>query len=124
MTFSCRTFCLCLLFAFYFLKLQAQDPSSIKLFSGSANSELAKSVAELLNVPVSKINIGRFNDGEIKIQIEESVRNCDVYIVQSTCPTCKSSVNDNIMELYLTIRAMKRASAKNVNVIIPYFGYA
>ena len=124
MIFRCRIFCLCLLFASFFCKLQAQDASSIKLFSGSANSELAQSVAEFLHVPLSKINIGRFNDGEIKIQIEESVRNCDVYIVQSTCPTVKSSVNDNIMELYLTIRAMKRASAKNVNVIIPYFGYA
>ncbi|MBS0624730.1 MAG: ribose-phosphate pyrophosphokinase [Verrucomicrobia bacterium] len=97
---------------------------SLKLFSGSANEPLAQAVAECLNMPLSEAKIGRFNDGEIRIQIMENVRNCDCYIVQSTCISPNSSVNDNLMELYLLIRAMKRSSAKSVTAVIPYFGYA
>jgi ribose-phosphate pyrophosphokinase len=109
------------LLLFCFSGLHAQE---FKLFSGTANTQLASSIAKILNIPCSKIGVGRFSDGEIKIQINESVRNRDVFIVQSTCLTPDSSVNDNVMELYLIIRAMKRASAKNIHVIIPYFGYA
>lgn len=96
----------------------------IKLFSGSGNSELTKAVADCLETPVSQILVSRFNDGEIRIQILENVRNCDVFILQSTCLNTTSTVNDNLMELYLMIRAMKRSSANSVTAVIPYFGYA
>jgi len=96
----------------------------IKLFSGSANPELSQAVSECLGIEVSQATVARFNDGEINIQILENVRNCDVFILQSTCISSESTVNDNYMELYLMIRAMKRSSAKSVTAIIPYFGYA
>lgn len=96
----------------------------IKLFSGSTDTELAKQVAEVLGVELSNASVGRFNDGEIRIQILDNVRNCNVYILQSTCVTTNSSVNDNLMELYLMIRALKRASAGKVTAIVPYYGYA
>jgi ribose-phosphate pyrophosphokinase len=95
-----------------------------KLFCGNANCELAQAVAQELNIPLCKTKISRFNDGEIRIHIEESVRNDEIFVIQSTCSSCNSSVNDNIMELYLLIRAMKRASAKSVTAVIPYYGYA
>ncbi len=104
--------------------LSAECGPGIKLFSGSANSELTQSVADHLGTQVSQAHISRFNDGEIRIQILENVRNCDVFILQSTCISSQSTVNDNLMELYLLIRAMKRSSARSVTAIIPYFGYA
>ena len=96
----------------------------IKLFSGSANRELANSVADSLGIPLSHASVGRFNDGEIKIQILDNIRNCDVFILQSTCISKDSTVNDNLMEIFLMIRAMKRSSAKTVTAIVPYYGYA
>lgn len=96
----------------------------IKLFSGSGNPELTKAVADCLGAEVSKATVSRFNDGEIRIQILENVRNCDVFILQSTCLTSNSTVNDNLMELFLMIRTMKRSSAKSVTAVIPYYGYA
>ncbi len=96
----------------------------VKLFSGSANRELADAVAECLGTSASRATVSRFNDGEIRIQIHDNVRNCDVFLLQSTSVSSDSSVNDNLMELYLMIRAMKRASAKSVTAIVPYFGYA
>lgn len=113
---------LIVLFICAFSSLMAQTP--FKIFSGSVNNDLAQSIADRLQVELGKISIGRFSDGEVRIQILDNVRNCDVFIIQSTCKSCDSTVNDNLMELYLTIRAMKRASAKNVTVIMPYFGYA
>lgn len=100
------------------------EECGFKLFSGNATHALAERIAAHLDIPLSKAKVERFNDGEVKIQIEESIRNCDVYVLQSTCPTSTASVNDNIMELFLMVRAMKRASAKSVTAIIPYFGYA
>ena len=97
---------------------------SSKIFSGTSNKELAKTVADLLGLSLGKANIGRFNDGEIRIEIEENVRNCDVFILQSVCISPGSTVNDNLMELFLMVRAAKRASAKKVTAIIPYYGYA
>ncbi len=108
----------------FFCSLEASSSCGFKFFSGSANVDLAKKIADKLGVQLSSATIGRFNDGEIKIQIEESIRNCDVYILQSSCPTSSASVNDSIMELYLLVRAMKRASAQSVTAIVPYFGYA
>lgn len=95
-----------------------------KLFCGNANCELAQAVAQELGVPLCKAKISRFNDGEIRIHIEESIRNDEIFVIQSTCGTPSASVNDSVMELYLLIRAMKRASAKNVTAVIPYYGYA
>lgn len=106
----------------------AQEPAAgsgpFKLFSGSANVELTAAVADLLGIQVGKASIGKFNDGEIRIQIQENIRNCDVYILQSICISPQSTVNDNLMELFLMVRAMKRASAKSVTAVIPYYGYA
>jgi ribose-phosphate pyrophosphokinase len=96
----------------------------IKLFSGSGNLELTKAVADCLRIETGRAQVSRFNDGEICIQILENVRNCDVFILQSTCVSSQSTVNDNLMELFLMIRAMKRASAKSVTAVVPYFGYA
>lgn len=102
----------------------SNDARCFKLFCGSANTELAKTVAEHLGIEVGQANISKFNDGEIRIQIQENIRNCDIYILQSICNSEQSTVNDNLMELFLMIRSMKRASAKNVTAVIPYYGYA
>ncbi|MCV2525382.1 MAG: ribose-phosphate pyrophosphokinase [Candidatus Lightella neohaematopini] len=94
--------------------------SSIKLFSGSATTQLAYHIAANLKLSVSNAFIGRFSDGEINIQINENVRGDDIFIIQSTC----APTNDNIMELILMIDALKRASARRITAVIPYFGYA
>lgn len=94
------------------------------LFSGNANLPLAQKVAEYLDVPLGAATVSKFNDGEIQIQIEESVRNKDVFILQSNCPCETQSINDNLMELYLLVRTMKRASAMSITAVIPYYGYA
>jgi len=94
------------------------------LFSGNANRPLARKIANYLHVPLGIATVTKFNDGEINIQIKESVRKRDVFVVQSTCPSATQSVNDNLMELYLLVRAFKRASARSITVIIPYYGYA
>lgn len=91
-----------------------------KLFSGSANESFAKAVAKYLSCPLSDSGIKRFSDGEISVQIGESVRGKDVFIIQSThAPT-----NDNLMELLILSDALKRSSASSITAIIPYFGYA
>ncbi len=94
------------------------------IFSGNANLPLAEEVADYLGVPVGLSSVKRFNDGEISIQIEQSVRNKDVFILQSNCPSKTHSINDNLMELYLLVRTMKRASANSITAVIPYYGYA
>lgn len=73
-----------------------------------------------MGLELSKVNIKRFADGEIYVQLKESVRGCDVYIIQPTCPPA----NENLMELFVMIDACRRASAKNITAVIPYFGYA
>ncbi|KAH9705201.1 Ribose-phosphate pyrophosphokinase 1 [Citrus sinensis] len=92
----------------------------IKLFSGTANPALSQEIACYMGVELGKINIKRFADGEIYVQLQESVRGCDVYLVQPTCPPA----NENLMELLIMIDACRRASAKNITAVIPYFGYA
>lgn len=94
------------------------------LFSGNANPELAQKVAEQLGMPLGKAKVARFNDGEIQIHIDENVRKKHVYLIQPTCPSETQSINDNVMELFLLIRTMKRASAASITVIAPYYGYA
>ena len=92
----------------------------VKLFSGRANPLLADEIASYLGLPLSPLSIKNFKDGEIYVQVEESIRGCDVFLIQPTC----TPVNENLMELLLLIDAFKRASAKTVNVVMPYFGYA
>ncbi|GEM02721.1 ribose-phosphate diphosphokinase [Halolactibacillus halophilus] len=92
----------------------------LKVFSLSSNPELAKEVAEHIGVPLGKSSVTSFSDGEIQINIEESIRGCDVYIIQST----SAPVNQHLMELLIMIDALKRASAATINVVIPYYGYA
>lgn len=90
------------------------------IFSGSANTEFAKKVAKRLDCNLSDAGIKRFSDGEISIQIGESVRGKDVFIIQSTC----APANDNLMELLILSDALKRSSANSITAVIPYFGYS
>ncbi|OYQ68057.1 ribose-phosphate diphosphokinase [Aerococcus sp. 1KP-2016] len=92
----------------------------LKIFSLSSNQELAGKIASSMGVPLGQISVSHFSDGEIKIAIEESIRGDNVYIIQST----SDPVNDNLMELLIMIDACRRASAKTINIVIPYFGYA
>ncbi|MEF3331264.1 MULTISPECIES: ribose-phosphate diphosphokinase [Oceanobacillus] len=92
----------------------------LRLFSLNSHYTLAKEIADILNVPLGKSSVKHFSDGEIQINIEESVRGCEVYLIQST----SEPANEHIMELLIMIDAMKRASAESINVIIPYYGYA
>lgn len=97
-----------------------RTPNCLTLFTGNANPKLASAIAQNLNTPLSNATLDRFNDGEIQCEIHDNVRDCDVYIIQSTCPP----VNENIMELLVMADALKRASARRVTAVIPYFGYA
>ena len=94
--------------------------STFKLFSGSANPEFATKVAEYLGMTVSNAKLNKFSDGEISVQITESVRGQDVFIIQPTC----APTNDNLMELLIMVDALKRSSAKSISAVIPYYGYA
>ncbi len=94
--------------------------STFKLFSGTANPEFAKKVGDYLGMSVSDATLNKFSDGEISVQITESVRGQDVYIIQPTC----APTNDSLMELLIMIDALKRSSAKTINAVIPYYGYA
>ncbi len=91
-----------------------------KLVSGSANPEFAKKVAEHLGTQLAEVKVNRFSDGEINVNITESVRGDDVFIIQPTC----APTNDNLMELLIMVDAFKRSSAGEINAVIPYFGYA
>ena len=90
------------------------------VFSGSANPELSSKVCESLNIEIGRLEVIRFSDGETSVEIGDNVRGRDVFIIQST----SSPGNDNLMELLITIDALKRASAWRVTAVIPYFGYA
>ncbi|MCC7084390.1 MAG: ribose-phosphate pyrophosphokinase [Pirellulales bacterium] len=94
--------------------------NDLKIFSGRANSELARKICEYLGLTLGKISIGNFPDGEISCKIDEDVRGRDVFIVQPTCPP----VNENLMELLIMIDSFIRASAFRVTAVLPYFGYA
>jgi len=91
-----------------------------KIFSLNANRELAKEIADEIGVPLSDLTVNRFADGEVQVNINETVRGHHVFVVQPT----HSPVNENIMELLVMIDALKRASAKTINVIMPYYGYS
>ena len=91
-----------------------------KIFTGTAHPEFSQRVAKELDIELSQAEVTRFSDGEIGIRICESVRGKDVFVIQSTC----APANDNLMELLIMIDALKRSSAKSINIIMPYFGYA
>lgn len=94
--------------------------TKLKIFSLNSNEALAQEIAEHVGLPLGKSSVTKFSDGEIQINIEESIRGCDVFIVQST----SQPVNENLMELLIMVDAVKRASARTVNVVLPYYGYA
>ncbi|USZ15448.1 ribose-phosphate pyrophosphokinase [Moraxella sp. FZFQ2102] len=94
--------------------------SYMAVFSGSANPQLAQTVADNLHIPLGKADITRFSDGEIAIEIKENVRGKDVFILQPTC----APTNDNLMEVILLADALRRSSAGRITAVIPYFGYA
>ncbi|MBN1590773.1 MAG: ribose-phosphate pyrophosphokinase [Pirellulales bacterium] len=94
--------------------------NDLKIFSGRANPRLAANVARYLGLPLGKIKLGSFPDGETSCKIEEDVRGRDVYLIQPTCPP----VNETLMELLIMIESFKRASADRITAVIPYFGYA
>jgi len=91
----------------------------LKLFSGNANRPLADEISQYLRVPLGDADVDRFSDGEIFVQINENVRGADVFLIQPTCPP----VNDNLMELLVLIDALKRASARRITAVLPYYGY-
>ena len=93
---------------------------NVKLFSLNANRELAEEIAGYLGIQVSECLVSKFADGEVNISIGETVRGCSVFVVQPT----NNPVNENYMELLVMIDALKRASAKEINVIMPYYGYS
>ena len=91
----------------------------LKVFTGNSNPELAKKICKYLNIPLSRSTVRKFSDGEIEVKLGENVRGVDVFIVQSTHPPA-----DNLFELLLMIDAARRASAKRITAVIPYFGYS
>jgi len=94
--------------------------SELAIFSGNANPQLAKAICQYLTVRLSDCEVGRFSEGEIRVKINENVRGKDVFVVQPTCPP----PNDNLMELLILIDALRRASARRITAVIPYYGYA
>lgn len=95
-------------------------PDRLRVFAGTSNPALAQEIACYLGLDLGKIRIKRFADGEIYVQVGESIRGCDVFLIQPSCPP----VNDNLMELLITIDACRRASARSITAVLPYFGYA
>src|SRR6188472_819970 len=93
---------------------------SISIFSGTAHPRLAAQIGEYLELPLGRLKISRFSDGELFAEIQENVRGVDVYVVQPTC----APVNDNLLELMIIVDALKRASAGSITAVIPYYGYA
>jgi ribose-phosphate pyrophosphokinase len=100
--------------------IPAIDSSRLRLFSGSANVPLSQEIARYLGMDLGPMTRKRFADGEIYVQIQESIRGCDVYLIQPTC----NPVNDHLMELLVMIDACRRASARQITAVLPYYGYA
>ena len=95
-------------------------PDNLMVFTGNANPKLAQAVAEHLNIPLGQAVVSHFSDGEVMVEIDEKVRGRDVFILQSTC----SPTNDNLMELMIMVDALRRASARRITAVMPYYGYA
>ncbi|GMH89935.1 hypothetical protein TrVE_jg7042 [Triparma verrucosa] len=92
----------------------------MKIFSGNGNMALASEISKLLGLNLGKATVGRFADGEVNVMVHENVRGKDVYVIQPTCPP----VNENLMELLLMVSTLRRASARRITVVLPYYGYA
>lgn len=99
---------------------EIKDAKNVRLFALNSNEPLAKSVADKIGLPLSKASVSHFADGEIKVTIDESVRGCETYVIQSV----SDPVNTNLMELLIMVDALRRASAAKINVVMPYYGYA
>ncbi|MEI3613960.1 ribose-phosphate diphosphokinase [Pseudogracilibacillus sp. SO30301A] len=96
------------------------NDKSLQLFTLNSNKKLAEAIAKHIGVPLGECSVSKFSDGETQINIEESVRGCDVYVIQSL----SEPVNENLMELLILTDALKRASARTINIVLPYYGYA
>ncbi|EIT69915.1 ribose-phosphate diphosphokinase [Hydrocarboniphaga effusa] len=94
--------------------------AQLMLFTGNANPQLAREIANYMKIPLGKASVTRFSDGEVQVEILENVRGKDVFVIQPTC----APTNDNFMELVMMLDAFKRASAGRVTAVVPYFGYA
>ncbi|MBV5349915.1 ribose-phosphate pyrophosphokinase-like domain-containing protein, partial [bacterium] len=94
--------------------------TSLQVFSGNAHPELAAEIAQHLGIELGKSRVSRLADGETRVEIDESVRGKDIFIVQPTCPP----VNETTMELLIMVDAFRRASARRITVVMPYYGYA
>lgn len=97
-----------------------KDLSWLRIFTGNSNPELVQKISEKLGTPIGRSLVRSFSDGEINVEIDESVRGMDVFVVQSIC----DPVNNNLMELLILIDALKRASAERITAVLPYYGYA
>lgn len=100
--------------------LNPSASSGLKLFSGNSNPALAMEISKYIDFPLGKASVTRFSDGEINLEIQDNVRGCDVFVIQSTC----YPANDNYMELFIMVDALKRASAARITAVMPYYGYA
>jgi ribose-phosphate pyrophosphokinase len=94
--------------------------NGLSVLCGNANPALAKDICKCLDIPLTEVMVGRFSEGEIRVQIKENIRGKDVFIIQPTCPP----TNENLMELLIMIDAARRASAKRITAVVPYYGYA
>lgn len=92
----------------------------MKIFTGNAHPKLAEEIAAHLNIPLSQADVRKFSDGEIFVEVKENVRGTDVFVVQPTC----TPVNDHLMELVIMVDALRRASARRITAVVPYYGYA
>src|SRR5439155_7791168 len=100
--------------------VRAMNSDRLKIFTGSANPALAEELCRGLGIPLGKISLKQFADGEIYLQVQENVRGADVFVVQPTC----TPVDRHLMELLLMIDALKRSSAQRITAVLPYYGYA
>ena len=100
--------------------MQAPQPPDFMVFTGNANPGMAADIADHLGISLGAATVGRFSDGEVTVEINQNVRARDVFVVQSTC----APTNENLMELFIMVDALKRASARRITAVIPYFGYA
>src|SRR5574343_948658 len=101
-------------------KIQKKQNGDMVLLTGNSHPALAKEIAKCLGIPLGDVLLGRFPEGEIQLQIRDNIRGKDVFIVQSTC----TPPNENLMELLILIDAARRASAKRITAVLPFFGYA
>jgi ribose-phosphate pyrophosphokinase len=95
-------------------------PKTLKVFTGNANPAMAQEICDYIGIPLSKAEVRRFSDGEIFVEIKENVRGDDIFVIQPTC----TPVNDHLMELVIMVDALRRASARRITAVLPYYGYA